>query len=171
MTTTIDYNRETVKIIGDIIKGDLQLSDQQVMLAFQKFNIPTVKGLYIAISYVSGKAIGNNNYFLPETVEESQEVTMHELIQIDVMSFDSSARVRKEEIIASLRGIRSQQMQDKYQLQIARIPGDFLNVSSLEETAYLNRFTITVAVTSLKRFSKFPSYYDTFAEPAVVVNE
>lgn len=162
--------REPIKVILDIIKSELGLADGQIMIINQKWNIPSTPGLYVAISYISGKVIANNNYVEPVVngVVEIQEVTMLETIQIDVLSADASARTRKEEIIQALRSVFSQQAQDSNGLQIARIPSDFLDASSLEETTILNRFMMTINVTSL--FSKTKSlggYYDKFPTEGV----
>lgn len=154
--------REVIKVIGDIIKNQMSLRDDQIMLAYSKFEIPETPDIYIALSTISGKAIGNVSNFDPATNREIITTTMHELVQIDIMSFNAEARKRKEELVAILNSIYSEQQQEKYNFQIARIPGEFLNVASLEETKILNRFTITVAVTSLSIIERFPTYYDQF---------
>lgn len=170
--TTIPV-RETIKIIGDILKQQMDLTDEQIMLAYSKYDIPETPGIYIALSYVSGKAIANNNVALPNTnvgMIEYQSITVHEIIQIDALSFDSSARVRKEEILMALRSIFSEQQQEKYNFQIARLGGEFINASSLEVTKYLNRFTTNIAVTSVRNMTKVPEYFDQFDNAEVVTN-
>ena len=162
--------REIIKVIGDILKNQMDLRDDQIMLAYSKFNIPEKPDLYIALSHVSGKAVGNKSYFNPANNHEFIDTTMHELIQIDIMSFDASARLRKEEVVAAITSIFSEQQQEKYSFQIGRIPGEFVNASSLEETKILNRFTISVAVTSIHTIERFPDYYDQFPTPVVVPN-
>lgn len=156
-------NREVIKSIGDILKNEMQLQDSQIMLAFEKYNIPETPGIFIALSYVSGKAIGNKSVFNPTTNIEEITTTLHQIIQVDIMSFDSSARTRMFEVLAALASVFSEQQQEKYNFQIGRIPGEFVNVSSLEETKYLNRFTISVAVTSLATLQRFPDYFADFS--------
>lgn len=163
--------RETIKVIGDIIKNQMGLRDDQIMLAYSKFEIPETPDLYVALSSISAKAIGNVSTFDPTTNHEIISTTMHELIQIDIMSFNAEARKRKEELIAVIGSIYSEQQQEKYNFQIGRIPSELLNASNLEDTKFLNRFTVTVAVTSLSRIERFPSYYDQFPTEELVVNE
>jgi len=163
-------DREIIKVLGDILKNQMGLRDDQIMLAYSKFDIPEKPDLYIALSYISGKAIGNSSHFDTNTNREQIDTTMHDIIQVDIMSFDSSARTRKEEVIAALVSIFSLQQQEKYNFEIGRIPGEFINASSLEETKFLNRFTISVAVTSLSRIERFPSYYDKFQNVEEHVN-
>lgn len=162
--------REPVKVIADILKSEMGLADGQIMLDYEKINILPDPGLYIAISYIGGKAIGNNNYFDSLTIKEIQEVAMSEIVQIDILSFDSSARKRKEEVIMALRSVYSQQAQELNVMQIARIPDGFQNISSLEETKILNRFTMTIVIKALYRKEKSVEYYDKFSDAQVTYN-
>lgn len=169
-----DARREPVKVIGDILKSELGLGDGTIMLTNQRWGIPQTQGMFIALGYISGKAIANNNYAedAGAGMNEVQEVVMHHLIQIDAMSFNEEARVRLPEIIQALRSIAAESAMAENTLQLARMPGDFTNVSTLEETGMLNRFTMTIAVTSLHRKTKaLPAFYDTFDPAEVKVNE
>lgn len=171
-----DYltTREPDKLIADILIAELDLSKKQVLLVNQKFDIPVTDKLFIAISYVGGQAIGNARYegMVGSKFTETQKITMHHLVQIDVMSFGSEARTRKEEVIMALRSVKSQQLQDTAGLQIARIPGAFQNTSELEENnRMLTRFTMTVGVTSLYIKKQEISYYDTFPNAKVHVDK
>jgi hypothetical protein len=162
--------REVIKVIGDILKNQMNLDDSQIMLSYEKYDIPENDKLFIDLSYVSGRAIANNSVFDPETNIETIYTTMNEIVQIDLMSFGPEARTRKEEVISSLGSVFSQQQQEKYNMQIARIPGDFINASSLEETKFLNRFTINITVTSLSSLTKAPDYFTEFDRPEVKAN-
>lgn len=162
--------REPIKVIADILKSELSLSNGQILLQYQKNFIPQGTNLYISLAYISDKIISNANYFLHDTLEEQQRVVSQYLIQIDALSFGSEARTRKEEIVAALKSIRSQQLQEKYNLQIARIPTSFVNTASLEETKFLDRHTITIAVTAIfVKTKELTEYYDQFREPEVKV--
>ncbi len=175
--------REPVKIIAAILKAELGLADGQIMLDDQKWNIPTTNGLYVCISYVSGRAISSENEWVstppdpldpdaPTGMTEIQSVAMNALIQIDAMSANNEARTRKEEIIMALRSLAAEAAMDVYNVQIARMPSDFLNVSSLEETVRLNRYTMTIAVNYLMAKEKpVVDYYTQFQAPEVTVNE
>ena len=145
--------REAVKVIGDILADQLGLRttgpSAQIMLTNERFDIPPTNDLYIALSYVDGKPIGNNNYFDGNTVVETQQVVMLYHIQIDIMSFDASARIRKEEVYLALRSLFSQSQMEINNMQVARMPAAFVDASSLEATKMLNRYTMTIAVTAL----------------------
>lgn len=160
-------SREAIKVIGDVIANQMGLRTTgptaQIMLTNERFNIPPTNDLYVALSYVDGKPIGNNNYFDGNTVIETQQVTMFYHVQIDIMSFDATARTRKEEVYMALRSIYAQQAMEAQNVQIARMPAAFVDASSLEESKMLNRYTMTIAVTALlTKTVTGDSYYDQF---------
>lgn len=146
--------REAVKIIRDILLAQpaLGLDNEHIMLTNQKWPIPEDQGLYVAISYVApGKVIANSNECVAVAggMQENQSLLMLYQVQIDLMSFDDSARVLKEIALMGLTSIASEQIQEQYNVQVARNPAPFQDVSMLEETARLNRYTTTIAVTQL----------------------
>ncbi len=170
---------ESVQVIANILQTELELEDGQISLLNEKWDIPELPGLYIVVGTISGKSIGNKTYIetlnegTPDiTVNEVQISTWHELIQIDLMSFDGSARERQAEIGMALNSFYSQGKQDENSMSIARISTDMLPISDFEDTKILNRFVTTIAVTSLKTKVKvMTDYYDQFQTPEVKVNE
>lgn len=158
--------REPIKVIADIISHEMGIDPGLIMLADEKNNIPSIEGLYIDLAYIGpSQAIGNNNYMvvnLDSTATEVMEVAMRHMIQIDALSFNSEARLRKEEILMALASQYSQNQQELYLMSIARIPSGFLDASSLEETVRLKRFTTTIVMTALHRKTKASDYYDDF---------
>jgi hypothetical protein len=143
--------REAVKIIKDILTAQLGLAPGQILLSNQKWEIPETQGLYVVLSYVSGKVISSSNVCVPTSggMQENQSMLMFYEIQIDLMSYDDSARVMKELAYMGLMSVASEQLQEQYSVQIARNPAPFQDVSMLEETARLNRYTTTIAMTQL----------------------
>lgn len=165
--------REAIKILADVIQHELELQDGQVMLENQQYNIPQTQGVFVVLSYVSGAVIGNNSYPVPTPagMTERLEVNMRYLVQIDIMSADASARLRKEEVIMALGSMYSQNLQTANGMSIGPVPpGGFINAGSLEQTLRLNRYTMTVAVTARTVKTKAVDYFSEFPTPEVVVN-
>ncbi len=157
--------REPIKVIGDILLSELELSPAQIMLAYQRYNIPNTPGLYIALSYLDTQLIGVQSDSAPNDVVgmiETQSATLRHSIQIDAMSFDDTARTRRAEIVMALGSVFAKQQMEKNNLQIARLPSSFTDISSLEESAFLNRYAIVVACTALSIKTKVPPYFDSF---------
>jgi len=158
---------EPIKVVADILQTELGLTNGHVLLSYQQFKLPSDSGLYIILNNISGKAIGNNNYFDSTLIgmQETQQVAMHEIVQIDLMSADNSARTRKIEVIAALMSKYSQQQQEINTVKIGRIPSEFSDTSSLEETQFLYRFTMTIPIFSLYTKTKIiADYYDNFTQ-------
>ncbi len=143
--------KEAAKIIADILVAQLGLLPGQIMLTNQKWFIPENQGLYVAIGYVSGKVIGNTNYSVPTDagMTEMQQLLMLYQISIDLMSYDDSARVKKELAYMALMSVASEYIQETYNVQVGRIPSAFQDVSMLEESGRLNRYQALISVTQL----------------------
>jgi hypothetical protein len=167
---------EVVKVIAGILAHEMDLANGQIMLTNERYNIPETEGLYMAVSYLSAKPIGNvdvsisNGAGPTDGMTEKQSVTMFYQVQIDLMSFDSSARTRKEEVFMALRSLYAEAQMELNTMQIAAQPVGFTDISSLEETKYLNRYAVTVNVTALVTKQKaVTDYYNTF--PAQFTDE
>ncbi|MDE2019614.1 MAG: hypothetical protein KGJ13_04685 [Patescibacteria group bacterium] len=169
--------REPVKVIADILASELDLDDQHIAMAYQKYDIPN-DGLFVVLGYLGpSSVVANQNYFDSAINSEVQETLMLHRIQIDLMSMapDNSARIRKEEIPMALRSFYSQRLQSQYKIGVYWNTGDFADTTSLEETAMLNRYTMRVFVNALHRKVKTTPYLDNFpisvtAPPTTTVN-
>lgn len=160
-------NREPVKILCDIIKNIMGLTDQQIFIYNQNFKIPETSGLFVVVQYNTSQIYANNNEFLDATQEELLTTQTREDYTINVMSKDDTARTRKEEVILALNSNYSKNQQELYQFKIGRITGSFTNVSELEGAAVINRFALPVSL--LAHYSKTLStdYYETFTNSII----
>ncbi len=173
--------REPAKIIAEIIQKEMDIPKGFVVLTEQKVNIPpNHRGLWISINDMGGAPIGVSNKAVCDGQEgtppgpgmtEIQEVAMHHVLQIDILSFDGSARVRKEEIPMSLASIFAKNQMEKYCVQIAQHPTPFINTSDLEETERLERYTTETALMALHRKEKPVLFYDKFRNVEVHTND
>jgi len=160
-------NREPIKIVGDILKNCMSLTDDQIFIYNQNFKLPSTSGLFIVLQYNSSKNYSSTNEFIPadEGVEGAQEniaMLTKEEYTVNILSRDDSSRQRKEEVVMSINSNYSQNQQGLYQFQIAPITGNFTNVSELEGAAVINRFAINI--TLLAHYNKVidTAYYDDF---------
>jgi hypothetical protein len=157
---------EPILVVADILKSEMGLEDGQVMLAYEKFDIDPDGGLYIALSYLGpGQVIGSVNRAVPtaDGMDEQQSAAILHTIQIDLMSFDSSARLRHPEVALAIGSIYAEQQMEANNLQIARQPTPFIDASSAEPTKILNRFVTDVRVSALWSKTKAAPYYTDFS--------
>lgn len=157
-------NREPIKIVADIIKEIMGLTDQQIFIYNQDFKLPETSGLFIVIQENTVLPYSNNNEFV-STEEGANEVLSSQTKEdytINVMSKDDTARTRKMEVVLSLNSNYSRNQQELYQFKIGRVTGNFTNVSELEGAGFYNRFALPISL--LAHYSKTVStdYYDTF---------
>lgn len=144
--------REPILVVADVLQQGLGLPADAVVLAYEKNIIPKTSGLYVSLDYVGpSKCIANVNEIDPSNDSEIQSCTYSHLIQMDLLSYDASARRRKEEATMAIASIYAVQQMDKYAMCIARNPSPFVDASSLEPTKRLNRFISSLVVFAVHR--------------------
>lgn len=164
---------EPIKVLAMILQAEMGLADGSIMLGLENWAIPKEEGLYVSLLYGTEQVVGSNNFNGLNQLgayTEIQDVAMLHQVDIDIMSFDSSARLRKEEVLQALQSFAAQEMMEKYQMRLAMTPGAFLPVQTMEETKQLNRFHITIAVNALHRKVKKTPYFDSIGPVGLVEN-
>lgn len=159
-------NREPILIIADIIQNELGLTDSQIFIYNQDYKLPETSGLFIVLVNDSSEVYSNSQKFIA-TQTSSQEVINYlakEEYSINIMSKNSEARTRKEEVVMALVSNYAKEQQDKYQFKIAQIPNSFTNVSELEGAGMLNRFVVNLSVLTWKQKTKDIPYFDQFTK-------
>lgn len=159
-------NREPILIIADIIQNEMGLTNSQVFIYNQDYKLPETSGLFIVLVNDSSEIYSNSNKYVG-TANSSQEVInllAKEEYSINIMSKNSEARTRKEEVVMALISNYAKQQQDLYQFKIAQIPNSFTNVSELEGAGMLNRFVINLSVLTWKQKTKDIPYFNQFTK-------
>lgn len=154
---------EPIKVIAEILKREMGLKDGQIMLANQEYRIPN-KGLYIALSYGATTPISNVSRSVPSPngMREMQGVRVRHEIQIDILSQDNEARLRKEEVLMALRSVYSNEMQIKNSISIARNVGRLLDLSGIEGSRRQHRYVVTVPVFAVHLKETPVDHFDSF---------
>ena len=166
-------NRETIKLIADIIKSEMSLNDDQIIIYNQKFNIPDFESLFISVGLQSFKSFGNRRSYEDRSgvFFEVQDLSQQEIISIDIYSRNDEARLRKEEVLMSLNSTLAQQTQEENSFHISRIPIGFNDISEVEASARLNRYNLSIAVLSWYKKEKIVPYYDNFDNVEITIND
>lgn len=164
---------EPIKVLAMVLQSEMGLADGQIMLGLENFLIPPNTGLYVAIFYGVDQTIGNNNYNLENTqgeYEEVQDVIMLHQIDIDVMSFNSEARLRKQEVLQAVQSYYAETLMEQYQMRLASTPGAFIPIQTMETTKQLNRFKLTIEMNAIYRKTKLTPFYDSLQTVKLVEN-
>lgn len=167
--STGTLEREVAKVVADILQEELALDTEHCLLGEQKWDIPADQQLFVVVfdqtaPPIAGTAYMDTDETSPSFGKEVQESTVMHDVRVEIMSFDQSARVRKEEVGMALGGLLAQQMSERYRLQIGRAQTP-VSASETEVAGRLQRYVTHVNVTALHRKVKdLPKsdYYNKF---------
>lgn len=165
--------QEPIKVLAMAIQNQMGIPDGQIMLGLENWAIPsTDTGLYIALFYGADQWVGNNNYNSADLNGNYQEVQsailLHD-ITIDIMSFDSSARVQKEGVMQALQSSYALSLMEKYEMRFARTPASVTPVPNLESAKMLNRFQISVLMNAIHTTILTADYFDALQKVKLTV--
>ena len=147
--------KQIEKILIDIIAYEMDLpqtygkdsdgNDIPVfMIGYADAALSTTEQLQIAVQNMNIDTIANNKKYNAIAEESEQYLTAMQTIQIDVMSKNTDARTRCQEILLALNSIYSTQQQEKYQIKLNINNTGFVNVSQAEGGFNINRFAMTI---------------------------
>lgn len=165
---------EPIKVIAGILREEMELGEDQVLLYNQKFDIPPDDRPYIFLSILGSKTFGSNVGYDPDPVTgdltETVVTNRQEQISIQIYSRSSEARTRNWEIPAALVSTFSQQQQEANSIKIGTVPTSMVDLSDIEGTARLNRYALTFAVLAAYKKQKAVEYFDQFRQPVIYTN-
>lgn len=152
----------------DIIQTELGLATGRVYIWDQKIFQPTDSNLYIAVSVLNPKPFGNSST-IDSSGNEVQSLNMYVTLGIDIMSRDTEALNRKEEVIMALQSIYARQQQEANSFYIGKISTSFVNLSSVDGAAIPYRYHIDVAMQYFVTKTQPAEYYDSFSAASITV--
>lgn len=166
---------ETALLIAQIIQTEMELDDGIVTIYNQKRRLPPAKaGFNIDVAIIGDRPFGVNSRFTdPGSTEDLDEVitlNQQEIVQVDIFSYDDSARLNRIGIIFALASITAQQMAEQYGFQIGRIPPSFVDVSEVEASKRLNRYALTFNVLRAYERTKSAETFAEFSQPQLYYN-
>lgn len=164
---------ENIKIIRNLIKDYMGLDDNHCYIYNNKFLMPEDKGLFVVIGIQSNEIIGNNTTY--EKTEDkllaNTSTSVATTYTVDILSYDTSARIRQFEVINALSSFESLQSQDINGYSIARIPTSLQDLSDLEASKILNRYRATFKVFHKYEKQTVARYYDKLSGFRTIIND
>lgn len=163
------------KIIVDIIKHELELPDDygvtsngdaipSVIIYSQNIKLFNTNKLQITVRTVSQRVWSNRNYTkeVNGVFTEIQDLNESRMMQVDIYSRNNDARERFWEVQTALNSVYAQQMMDLYNFKLSNI-SNAQNISGIDGSADINRFTITFTALTHQEKTKAVNYYDKFS--------
>lgn len=156
---------EVIKIVCDIIKNQLGLSDDQIWIYNQKRDIPTDDKMYVVVSFDDEETFGTNIHTKPKDDGLEEEIWMNVKTNISINTFSAgaSARLRKYDILAAMKSIYSVQQQEKYNMQIAKIPKVFTDASFATPSQRLFSYHYEYSIMHVEKVTNDVDYYNNFS--------
>ena len=164
--------KEAAKLIRDILIKEMELDNSRIWIYNSDAILPTDDELFIVLQIKSRPPYSNNVKYEETTngLNEIQTMTVAEVIQIDICSKNTEARERAYEVQMAMRSTFAIQTQEANQFSISRI-APVQDISFLEATSRLNRYSCEVRVISAYTKTKNVDYYDTFESEITLVEE
>lgn len=153
----------TLDVIQQILVKQMNIPASRVFAYNSNIELPKDTDLFIPLFYTERRPISNNAKMVSTEagIEEHQNTNMVEDVIISLMSVDTSARDRVQDVFMALRSYYSQDLQAKNKLHISTI-GEAYDKSFLEETSMLNRFDIKIRIFRAYEKINIVDYYDKF---------
>ena len=157
---------DPVLLVCDIIQSELGLAQGRVYLWGQKITEPSDGSLFVVVSVLSCKAFGNTNgHTSGAGLTSNASVNLASTLQIDILSRDRSAMLRKEEILLALASDYSQAQQETNSFFIGKIPpgAQFNNLSQQDGAAIPYRFVISINIQYFAMKNKAVNYMNQYS--------
>lgn len=165
---------EILKLVADIIRVELALKNDQVVIYNQKFEIPTDNRLYVSVGLASFKNFGSRNDHQNDPVtgvlRSVQSINRQETYSIVAYSRGPDARTRNWEIVAALKSDTAQRYQESFSFKLAELPASMVDTSEREGTAILNKYSLLVNALVVYQKTQSVPFFDQFPIPPVIVS-
>jgi hypothetical protein len=167
MSIAVDHHAGTIfEVIRQILIHAMDLDEERVNIARQKFKIPPDEHLFIVIDCLPARTISSRARYeinpASGDYEEIQDLNQYDPITIGVFSQNLEALQRKEEVVMALSSHYAQQMQEKHSFKIFR-NAPVEDMTALEGAAMLYRYDIPVVLhTWIHKVTKV-DFFDAFS--------
>lgn len=155
----------------EVIQNYMGLANGRVYLWDQKITEPSDAGAFIAVSVLRCQPFANTNKF-DGNGNAIQSMNMFAQLSVDIISRDTEARDRKEEILMAIKSDYAQNQQTANSFYIGKLPPgqQFVNLSDPDGAAIPYRFNIAVALQYFYTKTVGVPYFDTFQAPDINTN-
>jgi hypothetical protein len=172
---------EILKILVDIVRREMRLKADQVVIYNQRWIIPPDDRLYVAISVTGSAPFGVNRKYASSsatdpqtgqpvpTLNEELSVNTRDILTFNIYSASGEARERRNELIFALESTYAEQQMEKYSFLIGSVPTSYVDVSEEEGTKIINRYAITYNVQYAQSASNPVEYFDKFQDVALTL--
>lgn len=158
-----------IQLYCDVLKTYWGLGEKQVYIYNQKLKLPPDERLYIAVGVMSTKVFGNSSKHETVSGDFVQKGSVNQLatLNINIMSRSTAALFEHQKLALAHMSDYSLNQQLANGFLIAKIPGQFNNLSEIEGSAIPYRYNCTVNLQYSTIEQNEVSFYDTFNQPEI----
>ena len=167
-------NPEILQILQGVIRSELLLAADQVVIYNQRWIVPNDDRLYVTLHVMGNRPYANNRRMASgweanpaggeavAVLNEEQQVNSADLISLHVQSYGDQARFRRNEVMFALNSTRCEQQQERWGFHVGPLPSSFADASEGLGTAMLTKYAITFSVLYAQARVNPVDYYDQF---------
>src|SRR4051812_44932004 len=154
---------------------DFPTEPPRVFIYNQPRRLPEDEGLFGLVSFLGSVPFASslrmqNNPATGE-LEEVQSVNLREMYQFDMWSANDEAEMRKEDPVFALNSYTAQSLSEQYSFKLANLPTAMNDVSSIEASRRLNRYSMTFnALREVQRIRPIP-YFNVFSPEELIIQQ
>ena len=153
----------SLDIIKQILDEEMNMPKNRVWAYNADVDLPKDSKLFIVLHYGQRKPISNTIKYknTPDGLEEVQSMNVCEDVIVSLLSRNTEARDRAQEVHMAMNSTFARNLQAKENIHIS-ILGDVWDASFLEATSRINRFDCKIRVFKSYEKIKAVDYYDKY---------
>ncbi len=169
-------DKEILKVLVAILRSEMDLAADQVVIYNQRWLVPSDFRLYVSINLTGSRPYGVNRGYKARRVvntptesrcvlDEELSINSQDIVTINAYSSTAkdgscAARARRNEVVMALNSTFAEQQQERYGFSIGRVPLSYVDVSEGEGTEMLTRYALTYNVLYAQSASKPVEFID-----------
>lgn len=170
------FTPRTINLLVGLIRDFIGLAIDQVVVYNQKWKIPNDNRLYVSIGILSETPYGTQKSQEDRIKGEATisvevlAVNVQETFSINIFSRGQAAVDFKELVLLAFSSQAAQQLCEANSIKLGTLPVSFVDLSSVEGTARLNRFGLTINALSSRKTERIIQVFDQFQPTGLVIN-
>lgn len=163
---------DALLLFCDVVQRGMGLTPDRVWIWDQKIFQPTDQGLFVTVAEMEPRVIANNNSSPMSGDVQRQYVTYASRLEVNLISRDVSARLRRTDFLCAIRSAYAERQQKLNGFYIGPTPRSFTNMSVQDGAAIPYRYVAWVGIQYSEPATSAQDYFDTFENPPdVAVNQ
>lgn len=162
-----------IQLVADIIRSEMGLSQDQVYLYNQKYDIPLDSRLYVAVGMNSLKSFGNRPRYVggSSALTAIQTTNVVASLSIHVFSRSVLALLQKEQVLLALSSPYAESQMELNSFFVAPVTTSISDISVVDGAAIPYHYFFSVNLQYFSQKTTSPAYFSTFPMTSVITDD